>query len=429
MKSRQSIAIIGAGPSGLAAADALRQLGYAQVTVFEQNARVGGKVHSVPTPAGVVELGAVLASAECELVLGLARRLGVEYAPYPVAQHFLDEEGRRHDAAGFLASRYGAVEIRCAIACYAEALERFAAADSDDMGELPDDLCLPFDQFAARYGFTPVAELARGALIGFGYGYYETVPALYFMKLIGWLFKPDGAGGLRPGDFFMFPQGLQSLWEALAREHDVRLHAGVSALRRDIVTNTVHLTVNGGEPQVFDAAIVATPLQAVDRFVDLTRAEADVLRHLRSNRYVVSAFAASGLATGEFLFLHENEFPGRIGHMNAWANRNPALPMYLGWQLADWQASEAQLELMLAGDIEARGGRLERVALRQEWDYFPHVGQAALQQGFLTRMAALQGQGGVYYVGAALNFETVEHSARQARALIWRHFASRGQPA
>lgn len=422
MKSRQCVAIIGAGPSGLAAADALRQLGYEQVTVFEKNARVGGKVYSVPTPAGVVELGAVLASAKCELVLDLARRLGVEYAPYPVAQNFLDEHGRRHDAASFLASRYAADEIGCAIACYAAALERFAAVDSDDMGELPDDLCLPFDHFAAKYGFTPVMELARGALIGFGYGYYETVPALYFMKLIGWLFKPDGAGGLRPGDFFMFPKGFQSLWEALACEHDVRLNACVSTLRRDIVTNTVHLTIDGGEPQIFDAAVVATPLQAVDRFVSLTRAEVDVLRHLRSNRYVVSAFAASGLATGEFLFLHENEFPARIGHMNAWANRNPALPMYLGWQLAEWAATESQLKQMLASDIEAQGGRLERFALRQEWDYFPHVGQAALQQGFLTRMAALQGQGGVYYVGGALNFETVEHSARQAQALIRRHF-------
>jgi oxygen-dependent protoporphyrinogen oxidase len=426
MNLQQSIAIIGAGPSGLAAADALRQLGYQRVTVFEQNARVGGKVYSVPTPAGVVELGAVLASAECDLVLGLARRLGVAFAPYPVDQHFLDEQGRRHDAAGFLASRYNTVEIGCAIACYAAALARFAAADSDDMGQLPDDLSLPFDQFAAKYGFTPVAELARGALIGFGYGYYETVPALYFMKLIGWLFKPDGAGGLKPGEFFMFPQGFQSLWEALAREHDVRLNADVSALRRDAVTKQVQLTINGGEPQAFDAAIVATPLQAVDRFVSLTRAEVDVLRHVRSNRYIVSAFAATGLKTGEFLFLHENEFPARIGHMNAWANRNPALPMYLGWQLADWPATAAQLKLMLASDIEAQGGRLEKVALRQEWDYFPHVGQAALQQGFFARMAALQGEGGVYYVGGALNFETVEHSARQAQALVRRHF---GPPA
>lgn len=426
MDTRQSIAVIGAGPSGLVAADTLRQLGYERVTVFEQDARVGGKVCSVATPAGVVELGAVLASADCDLVLDLARRLGVDYAPYPVAQHFLDERGRRHDTSGFLASRYDAAGIRRAIACYGAALERFAAIDGDDLRDVPDDLCLPFDQFAARHGFTPVAELARGALVGFGYGYYETVPALYFMKLIGWLFKPDGVGGLRPGDFFMFPKGFQGLWDALAREHDVRLNAGVSALRRDPAAGTVRLRVAGGEEQAFDAAIVAAPLHTVGRFVDLTSDEADLLRQVRSNRYVVSAFAASGLATGEFLFLHENEFPDRIGHMNAWANRNPALPIYLGWQLADRDATDEEIEGMLAGDIAAHGGRLERVALRREWDYFPHVGQAALRDGFFGRMAALQGCGGVYYVGGALGFETVEHSARQARGVVRRYFEGEG---
>lgn len=426
MNKKQSIAVIGAGPSGLVAADTLRRLGHERVTVFEQDARVGGKVRSVPTPAGVVELGAVLASAECDLVLDLARRLGVDFAPYPVAQHFLDGRGRRHDAAGFLASRYDAADIRRAIACYAAALERFVAIDGDELADVPDDLCLPFDRFAAVHGFAPVAELARGALVGFGYGYYETVPALYFMKLIGWLFKPDGAGGLRAGDFFMFPQGFQGVWEALAREHDVRLNAGVASLRRDRAGGNVHLTLGDGDTQAFDAVVVAAPLQTVGRFVDLTPEEAEVLAHLRSNRYVVSAFAASGLETGEFLFLHENERPERIGHMNAWANRNPALPMYLGWQLADARASSGELERMLGADVAAQGGRLERVALRREWDYFPHVGTEALRRGFFRRVAAMQGRGGVYYVGGALGFETVEHSARQARGLVRRWFGAGG---
>lgn len=424
MNLQQAIAIIGAGPSGLSAADTLKQLGYRNVTVFEQDTRVGGKVYSVPTGAGVVELGAVLASAECELVLGLADRLGVAYAPYPVEQHFLDERGERHDAASFLASRYDAATIQRAIACYAAALERCAAAGLDRSTTPPRDLHLPFDQFAAKYGFTPVAELARGALVGFGYGYYETVPALYFMKLIAWLFKPDGAGGLQAGSFFMFPQGFQSLWEALAREHDVRLGTGVAALTRVVSDSNkaIRLTLTNGEQHACDAVIVAAPLHTVSRFMTLTEQEAAVFGQLRSNRYVVSAFAASGLATGEFLFLHENEKPARIGHMNAWANRNPALPMYLGWQLADRASTPEQLQQLLAGDIAAQGGRLERVALRQEWDYFPHVDAAALQSGFFAQVDALQGQGQVYYVGAALSFETVEHSARQARALVRQRF-------
>jgi len=417
----RSIAIIGAGPAGLCAADTLRQLGYRHITVFEQAARVGGKVCSMPTPAGIVEMGAVIAAAECELVLGLADRLRVPVAPYPVEQRFLDEEGVRHDAMSFLASRYSREEIREAIANYADALERFAVVNYDTLAGMPEELHLPFDRFAALYGFTPIAELVRGALIGFGYGYYETVPALYFMKLMPWLFLPDGAGGLQAGKFFVFPQGFQSLWEALARQHDVRLNAGVTALERQD-DGSVALMINSADRHRFDAVVVAAPLHTVRNFMSLDEDGDALLQQLRSNRYFVNAFAATGLGTAEFLFLHENEFPERIGHMNAWANRNPELPMYLGWQLAEDGTSIEQLEALLADDVAAQGGQLLRVALRQEWDYFPHVDSAALGDGFFDRFDALQGRDNLYFVGGALNFETVEHSARQARALIRRFF-------
>jgi predicted NAD/FAD-dependent oxidoreductase len=421
MKRSDPIAVVGAGPAGRCAADTLRQLGYSNVTVFEAEQRVGGKVCSVATPAGIVEMGAVLASSECELVLGLARRFAIPYAAYPVPQHYLDEQGRRHDAAGFLASRYDGPTIAAAIAAYAAQLARCAALGDSDLAALDDDLHLPFDRYAALHGFTPVAELARGALVGFGYGYYESVPACYYMKLIGWLLRPDGQGGLRPGEFFMFPQGFQGLWEALARELDVRLGTPVTALRRQ-ADQRVSIAA-GGAQHDFAAAIVAAPLHAVAAFMTLTDAERELFGQLRSHRYVVSAFAATGLATGEFLFLHENEVATRCGHMNAWANRNPALPMYLGWQLAPRTASVEQLTALLADDVARQGGRLERVALRREWDYFPHVDSAALGQRFFEQVAALQGTGQVWYAGGALHFETVEHSARQARALVRRAFA------
>ncbi|AVR96814.1 FAD-dependent oxidoreductase [Pseudoduganella armeniaca] len=421
MKRSDPIAVVGAGPAGLCAADTLRQLGYTNVTVLEAEQRVGGKVCSVATPAGIVEMGAVLASSECELVLGLARRFAIPYAAYPVPQHYLDEQGRRHDAAGFLASRYDGPTIARAVAAYADQLARCAALGDSDLAALDDDLHLPFDRYAALHGFTPVAELARGALVGFGYGYYESVPACYYMKLIGWLLRPDGQGGLRPGELFMFPQGFQGLWEALAREHDVRLGTPVTALRR-IADGRVSITAGGVQYEVA-AAIVAAPLHTVAAFMTLTDAERALFGQLRSHRYVVSAFAATGLATGEFLFLHENEVAARCGHMNAWANRNPALPMYLGWQLAPRTASDEALTALLADDVARQGGRLERVALRREWDYFPHVDSAALGQRFFEQVAALQGAGQVWYAGGALHFETVEHSARQARALVRRAFA------
>ena len=143
---------------------------------------------------------------------------------------------------------------------------------------------------------------------------------------------------------------------------------------------------------------------------------------VRSQRYLVNLFRAHHLQTGEFLFLHENARRERLNHMNAWANRTPQNPLYIGWQQADRELSEQQLSGILSGDISQLGGELDELLLRQEWDYFPQVDSAALRDGFFSRLAALQGRKGVFYIGASLAFETVEHSARQAQTLVHKHF-------
>ena len=48
LPAHASIAIVGAGPSGLSAATRLLELGYHDVTIFEASQRVGGRVHPVP---------------------------------------------------------------------------------------------------------------------------------------------------------------------------------------------------------------------------------------------------------------------------------------------------------------------------------------------------------------------------------------------
>jgi protoporphyrinogen/coproporphyrinogen III oxidase len=425
------IAIVGAGVSGLTAADTLKRLGYEHVTVFEKNNRVGGKVYSVPGATGIAELGAVLASTEYTLVLELADRYGIRHEPYPVDRVILDEHGIRHSPESFLASRYAPDAIAQAIASYAAALRMFDCSGTNGLNVHHEDLCLPFDAFAAKYGFTPIAELARSAFVGFGYGYYETTPAAYFMKLIGWLLKPGGSTGLQAGEFHMFPTGFQSLWEAMANELDVRLESDVTSIERRAAGTPMQLTVNGSQRHEADVVIVSAPLHTVERFMRLTDDEAALFGQVKSNRYFVNIFTASGLGTGEFLFFHDHERPAKINHVNAWANRNPSVPAYIGWQLADRALGLDDVASTLVQDVAAQGGTLERIMLRQEWDYFPHVGPEAMRNGFHEQVDALQGRGNVFYAGSTLSFETVEHCARFARELMNARFgndASRRRP-
>jgi monoamine oxidase len=76
-----TVAVIGAGLAGLAAADALAQAGI-DVTVMEQRDRVGGRVWSIASDDGtVVEMGAEFVTEGYQEVPELITRLGLRLAP------------------------------------------------------------------------------------------------------------------------------------------------------------------------------------------------------------------------------------------------------------------------------------------------------------------------------------------------------------
>lgn len=54
----KKIIIVGAGPSGVAAATRLVSKGFKNVTILEAENRIGGRVNTVPFGANVVDLGA-----------------------------------------------------------------------------------------------------------------------------------------------------------------------------------------------------------------------------------------------------------------------------------------------------------------------------------------------------------------------------------
>jgi protoporphyrinogen/coproporphyrinogen III oxidase len=171
------IAVVGAGPSGLTAADTLNSLGYQNVTVFEQNNRVGGKVYSVPNPSGsgMVELGAVFATTNYTTVLGYASKYNIASTPFTESQSIIDN-GTSVTAQQFLENSYGTFQILAALAAYVPLTAEMDTILNEDgfdfFPPISSDYYLPFAEFAAKKGLTPITEMVRAVLVGFGYGYY-----------------------------------------------------------------------------------------------------------------------------------------------------------------------------------------------------------------------------------------------------------------
>jgi protoporphyrinogen/coproporphyrinogen III oxidase len=423
-KADMRIAVVGAGPSGLTAAHELEARGYTNVTVFEREDHVGGKVNTIqPAPGVNVEMGAVFASADYPLTLSLASQYGIPTATSNTPR-FIYDNGVKRTSTEFLLAHYTPAQIGAGAQAYAAVLQKFPQIFQDKLNHLPADLEQNFDQFVAQYHIEVVADLAKSLVIGFGYGFYDDVPAIYQLKIINMLVKV-GPTGLSSPTFFSFPTGYQSLWKAVAADLNVRLNANVTNIVRTGNPHArIRLTVNGTENIDFDEVIVSAPLSAVPNFVTLTPPEKALFKQVTSSRYVVSLIGAPGVTGGEAVFVQDNAVSSQINHVGVWANPNPAFPIYQTWQIADRTKTPAELDTILAADMTSLAGALGFLTkVRKEWpDYFPRVSATAMKYGFYDAVELLQGVGGLFYVGSSLSFETVETSARYAQHLVDERF-------
>lgn len=421
------VAVVGAGTAGLTAARTLTELGH-EVVVFEKENRVGGKVFSIPVGNEALEFGAVLVTeGDYPITLGYADEFGLPTIPSPARLTILDEFGNKIALQDFLRSRYTASEIAAAENNYAAVLDQFATfIDAPGLVSLPADLSLPFAEFAERYGISLVEDWMKALLTGFGYSYSETVPAAYYVKFMPFLVNL-GPSGFEVAEGRIFPNGFQSVFKALAATLDVRLNSKVTHIRRPSFNEPgkVRITVNGIKQHWFDAVVIATPLNVVPFFLDVTPFEEWLFTRMQSVRYFVTLFAALNVEQEESLFFYENANPERINHVGAWVVPFDTGDLALGnaYQIVERERFPWEIQMVLAEDMWLTGGWYLGALYQKKWpNYFPHVGSLLLALGFYDVMDSMQGRRGTYFVGSSLTFESVEHAARQAQSVILKHF-------
>ena len=427
------IAIIGAGVAGLTAAHTLVEQGFSHITVYERENRVGGKVFSVRERDSIFEMGAVWVGRSYVSIENLAKKLGIDLVPDNLDIVIRAKSGKKLGMLDFFCEGFGPLALLRSFFSWQKVRKKFGYLQNPGsfLGPIHPHLTLPFAEFSRMYDIEIFAGAFRPFWVGCGYLYFETVPALYVLKLMlgrfnfslgrfSQLLLPGHQG--RGHNLRRIVDGYQTLWTRMAANiKDLRLSHPVQRIaRRKEAGRTVISVTAQGKTDEFDAIIIATEVDSIKKFLDMRADERDVLSQVRSYSYVIHLFEAEGIQDyqGTMVLLDEYGSAAQIGHTTSLINRPEQPHMWTSGQLMPENKGLEDSIAILREDVAKLGGRLTEVKRSVVWNYLPHVTGEALQNGFYTKVNSLQGQQNTWFIGGLMNFESVEGTAAYALQLV-----------
>lgn len=420
------VAIIGAGASGLTAAHYLKKEGH-QVTIFEKNDRVGGKVHTVEVDGSVIELGALVTTPGFKTINHLARIYGPSVRVLPSKIQFLTHEGQWRNFKGY--SALGPVGTFVQYNRLIKSFKRFPELGTPHLvSSIHPDLFLPLTDFARKYGFYEVLPPFVMSLSASGYLFPENIPAYYALKLFKTI-APVGIQGYieNLGPFASsylrglryFKGGFSQLWENMARHFDVRLSEEVLSVTKGSV-----MTTKGDYH--FDRIVISTDLPTAKDLVPNASSElVTVAHHLKKHRFLISVIKTDDLpkSAHRSFFFYPNMTIKRINHIQSMVNFWDDPKIHVTYQTLDNEISWEKARAILASDLrETLGVKNFTVMKGVEWPYFHHIDVGGFNSEISNALKSLQGNDGIYFVGESLNFESTESAAQNAKYVIEQFF-------
>jgi protoporphyrinogen/coproporphyrinogen III oxidase len=429
------IAIIGGGVSGVTAAYKLHKKGCRNITLFEANDRLGGKVCTVDIDGQVIDVGAFLSLKDNSMMFDMGRDLGilaVRNERPKIMVLWTKPDGSREKVS---IDRYWGGRSTLAVAQGLLQLGRiiispkFRPLFKPGFHDLhPDLVNLTMTDFARKYKFDAVLDPCYVLIYFCGYGSLTDTAALYCLKFIRSLamikLRRQVSIGLNPG-LYTFVGGFQRFWVKIGShlaKNGVKLHLGSAAtrvVRRTVENGRVEIAVTAkGETTLYDRLLVTCPPDQILKFLDATDEEKDLFGRVNYFNYHVIVIRAEGIKGNELVLFRDNMERHRHGHLLFYMSDWPGSNLFLSSQVDDGDKSDAELDVLVRQDIAELGGTVTEIVLRKPWSYFPHVRFDDLDQQYYPRLNALQGQKGTYYSGSIYAFEATSYCANYADFVV-----------
>jgi oxygen-dependent protoporphyrinogen oxidase len=262
--AKKQIAVIGGGIAGCAAAHYLVRAGY-EVTIFEQNDYLGGRMHTVPVRGLNIDTGASFMTDIYTNMLAFLREAGVEQELQPRKSRVrIMRNGKAIDISPsvLLGGRWLSFGAKARLLREGAALA--SAWRNLDLHNYPRALKYDLLTVAERYGSQSAKELLRYGIEPLLNGYFywssdHTSNAVCMLHLKWWLTQKQT---------FIMPGGLGGVAAAAAEGSRVMLHTTVESINRQsdkIIINYRY----GSIKRAFkaDAVVCAVPAPLVTKIL------------------------------------------------------------------------------------------------------------------------------------------------------------------
>lgn len=181
-KENSRIAIIGGGLSGLITAEGLQRKGYKNVTVFEKNLGLGGKLNTIWYKGRSYELGAIFGLPSYLNLKVLMERLNIKADGPKLSRTNYNSKGEkimpilREDIPGFVEELSRLPKI----------LSEYKSLEGFHIKYIEPMLMQPFSKWCDVHNLRILKTIYVHYFTVFGLGNTDEVPALYVLRIMSY---------------------------------------------------------------------------------------------------------------------------------------------------------------------------------------------------------------------------------------------------
>lgn len=410
------IAIIGGGLSGLVIADELRLKGYQNITVFEKDDRVGGKLQTIWYKGKSHEMGAIFGLPSHQHLKALMRRNQLKSDGPKLSRTNYDDCGQKimpipKEILG---------DYLQELDRFPEVLKSYPSLKNASMAHVEPSLMLPFSKWCDENKFVVLKMIYVQYFTIFGLGGIDDVPALYALRILN---AENLMSFMGLPEFITWREGTTSLIDSLMKNiKDVRIGQEVKNI--SVLKDQVLAVHTEYEAQEFDRVILTAPVEQFSHCDAMNENVKNNLQNIKYQDFNVYAIVSENIPKGCGCILG-NITPTRNGHMIMWNARWEEKEGEGMMMVYAYNPSESSLLTsfeLIKEDLRKLGIKNSKLYQAKRWKHCPYVGQEALENGFYDLMESMQGNHHLYFAGEIMSTLSMDNCIGYSEDLVRRFF-------